>query len=143
MKISWSNPWGADLGCGLCSCKSLGHGIEDYIQKCLDITYKRPSSIPSCAHEIPLHFPQIPLKKMGYLRCDSRGIYITILIHRAGTHEKNYLNGVTNFLRGVTLFSIQYFINLIGTCLKKLWDPLYKRVGMRYPTLHYPILVFY
>ncbi len=25
--MSWSNSWGADLGCGLCSCKSLGCGI--------------------------------------------------------------------------------------------------------------------
>jgi hypothetical protein len=40
-------------------------------------------------------------------------------------------------------YSIQYSINLISTCIKKLWDHVYVRVEMRYPTHHYPILVFY
>jgi hypothetical protein len=38
---------------------------------------KNPSVIPSFKAEIPLHFAQIPPQQMGYLRCDSRGIYIT------------------------------------------------------------------
>jgi hypothetical protein len=36
---------------------------------------KNPSSIPSCTPEIQLYFAQIPLQKMGYVRCDSMGIY--------------------------------------------------------------------
>jgi hypothetical protein len=40
-------------------------------------------------------------------------------------------------------YSIKNSIDLIGTCLKNLWDPTYVRVETMYPTPHYPISVFY
>ncbi len=40
-------------------------------------------------------------------------------------------------------YSIENSINLIGTCLKILWDPTYVRVQIRYPSPHHPILVLY
>ncbi len=63
-QMLWSNPWGANLGCGLCSCKSLGCDLwatlHPKIPWCK--VKKNPSSIPSCAPKIPLHFAQIPSK---------------------------------------------------------------------------------
>jgi hypothetical protein len=75
------------VGCALASL--LGMEYEQYyIQKCLDITEKNPSSEPSCAAKIPLQFAQITLQKMGFLRCDSRGIYILVPISGPGNREK-------------------------------------------------------
>jgi hypothetical protein len=40
-------------------------------------------------------------------------------------------------------YSIENSINLVGTCLKILWDSTKVRVETRYPTPHHPISVFY
>jgi hypothetical protein len=52
---------------------------------------KKPSSIPSCALKIPLHFAQIPPQKWGI--CDvTVGVFTLLVpIHGAGTHEKIFL----------------------------------------------------
>jgi hypothetical protein len=50
------------VGCAFANLLSVEYE-QYYIQKCLDITLKKPSSIPSCAPEITLHFAQTPNRK--------------------------------------------------------------------------------
>ncbi len=88
---SWSNPWGADLGCGLCFWKSLGHGILAMIHPKRPWYYvkQNPSSIPSWATKIPLHCTQIPLQKWGIWDVTVGVFTLLVPIHEAGTCEKN------------------------------------------------------
>jgi hypothetical protein len=59
-----------------------------YIQKYLDISRKK-TTLYSILHRRnkPTFFSNTP-PKMGYLRCDSRGIYALVPIHGEGTCEK-------------------------------------------------------
>ncbi len=87
-------------------------------------------------------YPYILLKylsKMGYMRCDRRGIYLTGTYPWSGNLWKK--SGWNNQISmGVLHFySMVHYIDLIGTCLKILLDPMYVRVETRYPTPRYPI----
>ncbi len=101
VQMSWSNSWSADLGCGLCSCKSLGHRIWaifypktpwHYVKKSILYSILRTLNTPKLCSNTP--------PKMLYLRCDSRGIYVTGTYSRSrNSWKKNCLNGRTNFLQ--------------------------------------------
>jgi hypothetical protein len=75
-------------GCALASLLGVEYK-QHYIQNALIIRKKNPSSIRSCATKIPLHIAQIPLQKMGYLRCDTVGVFtLLVSIHKARTCKK-------------------------------------------------------
>ena len=74
--------------CGLCFCKSLGHGIFKILHSKMALYHAVQISrehsifpIPNTQHPFLL---KIPLKTKGYLRCDSRGMCILVPIILAG-----------------------------------------------------------
>jgi hypothetical protein len=108
VRISWPNLWSAGLGCGFAFANLLGMEYESKNALIL----RKKSILYSILHtqNTPIFCSNTP-PKMGYLRCDSRGIHVT------GTYPwsrnlrkiKFHLNGITNFLRGVAFLFHRIF----------------------------------
>ena len=98
------------------SQKSHGHGISIKVRLAI-ANKKNPSSIPSCAPDIPYVLPKIPPQKSGVERCDSRSIFFLVPIHRQGINKKKHLDGITKFL--------------LGWCNKQKHTNSYEKIGIR------------
>ncbi len=121
--ISLSNSWGVDR-LWVVLWKSLGHGI---IHPKMPWYYIKKSILYSilCTQNTPTLCSNTPLK-MGYFRCDSRGIYVTGTYPRSRNSWKYPSRWNNQFSMGVLHFySIKNSIDLIGTCLKILQCPVY------------------
>ncbi len=65
--------------------------------------------------------------KMGYLRCDSRAIYVLVPIHGVGTRGKKIrLNEKTSFLYKKNWYDLRYNLSYIKSYIKSCKNPLGK-----------------
>jgi len=109
--------------CELVLCKSHGRGIlKKSIEEPLDVVEKK---IHPPFHLARRTYPYVLLKyspkKVGYVRCDSRGIFFCTKIHGVPTRKKKNPSrwNIRVFMGVYDFYSIVKSIDLIDTCPKK------------------------
>ncbi len=89
------------VGCALASLLGVEYE-QSYIQKCLDITWKKHPLFHFAHKKYPYILLKYPSIKLGIwdVTCDSKGIYVTGTYPRSRNLWKKtiYLDGITNFL---------------------------------------------
>ncbi len=95
VQISWSNSWGADLGCGLCSCKSLEHGIWAILHPKMPWYYiKNHPLFHLVQPKYPYIFLKYASKKWGIWDVTVGVFVFWYLSTEQKLVKKNHLNGI-------------------------------------------------